>query len=86
MKADINRHFLRLLATFLRVIIIAIEGAENVHPFSGHRIIEKKILHPKANDQLKKTSIRKIFYPNQIQKVLMKFDEMADVFLNLANF
>ena len=39
--------FLRLLATFLGMIIIAIGGAENGHRVFGHRIIEKN-MHPKA--------------------------------------
>ena len=40
---------------------------------------------PKANDPRKKT-ISQIFHQNRIQKVLMKIKEMADVFLNSANF
>jgi hypothetical protein len=41
---------------------------------------------PKANDLRKKKTICKIFHQNKIQKVLMKIEEMADIFLNLANF
>ena len=41
---------------------------------------------PKANDQKKKNSIWQIFHQNFFQKVLMKIEEMANVFLNLANF
>ena len=36
-KAGINRHFLRLLASFLGMILITIGGA----PFFGRRIIKK---------------------------------------------
>ena len=38
-------------------------------------------MFPKANNQRKEKTIRKI-----IQKVLMKIEEMVAVFLNLANF
>ena len=41
---------------------------------------------PKSNDEIKKNSICQIVYLQKFQKVLMKIDEMADVFLNLANF
>jgi hypothetical protein len=41
---------------------------------------------PKANKQKKKRTICQIFHPKKIQKVLMKIEEMADVFLNSANF
>ena len=34
----------------------------------------------------KKNSIGQIFHQQKIQKVLMKIDKMADVFLNSANF
>jgi hypothetical protein len=40
----------------------------------------------KTNKQKKKKTICKIFYQKKIQKVLMKIEEMADVFLILANF
>ena len=41
---------------------------------------------PKANDQKKKKAICEIFHQKKIQKVLMKIEEMADIFLNTANF
>ena len=41
---------------------------------------------PKTNDQRKKKTICQIFHQKRIQKVLMKIEEMAGVFLNLANF
>ena len=41
---------------------------------------------PKANDQRKQKTICQIFHQKKIQKVLMKIEEMADVFLNSANF
>ena len=41
---------------------------------------------PKAKDQKKKKTICQIFHQKKIQKVLMKIEEMADVFLNSANF
>ena len=40
----------------------------------------------KANEQKKKKTICEIFHKKKIQKVLMKIEEMADVFLNSANF
>jgi hypothetical protein len=46
----------------------------------------KKSMHPKANEQRKKKTICEIFHQKKIQKVLMKIEEMADVFLNSANF
>ena len=54
-KADINRHFLRLLATFLNIlgmIIIAIGGAENDYLFFGRRIIKRNAT--KSYDQINK--------------------------------
>jgi hypothetical protein len=41
---------------------------------------------PKANVQRKKKTICHIFHQKKNQKVLIKIEEMADVFLNLANF
>jgi hypothetical protein len=46
----------------------------------------KKSMLPKANDQMKKKRIFQIFHQKKNQKVLMKIEEMADVFLNSANF
>ena len=46
----------------------------------------KKSMHPKAKEQRIKKTICKIFHQKKIQKVLMKIEEMADVFLNSANF
>ena len=43
-------------------------------------------MHPKANEQKKKKTICEIFHQKKIQKVLMTIEEMADVFLNSANF
>ena len=43
-------------------------------------------MHPKANEQRKKKTICEIFHQKKIQKVLMKIEEMADIFLNSANF
>jgi len=43
-------------------------------------------MHPKANKQRKNKTICEIFHQKKIQKVLMKIEEMADVFLNSANF
>ena len=43
-------------------------------------------MFPKANDRKKKKTNSKIFHQKKIQKVLMKIEEMADVFLNWANF
>jgi hypothetical protein len=41
---------------------------------------------PQANNQKKKKIICQIFHQNKIQKFLIKIEEMADVFLNSANF
>jgi hypothetical protein len=41
---------------------------------------------PKANEQKKKKTVYWIFHQKKIQKVLMKIEEMADVFLNSSNF
>jgi hypothetical protein len=41
---------------------------------------------PKANEQKKKKTICQIFHQNKFQKVLMKIEEMVDVFLNSDNF
>ena len=43
-------------------------------------------MHPKANEQSKKKTICEIFHQKKIQKVLMKIEEMADVFLISVNF
>ena len=41
---------------------------------------------PKANDHKIKEDDLSDLSPKKIQKVLMKIEEMADVFLNSANF
>ena len=41
---------------------------------------------PKANDQMKKKTICQISHQKKIQKVLVRNEEMPDVFLNSANF
>ena len=47
----------------------------------------KKSMHPKANEQKKKRrQFVRSFTKKKIQKVLMKIEEMADIFLNSANF
>ena len=46
----------------------------------------KKSMLSKANEQKKKKTICQIFHQKKIQKVLMKIEEMADIFLNSANF
>jgi hypothetical protein len=46
----------------------------------------KKSMLQKANNQRKKETICQIFHQKKIQEVLMKIEEMADVFLNSANF
>ena len=43
-------------------------------------------MHPKAKEQKKKKMICEIFHQKKTQKVLMKIEEMADVFLNSVNF
>ena len=45
----------------------------------------KKNMLPKVIIRLKKNPISQIFHKKN-QKVLIKIEEMADVFLNLANF
>ena len=81
-KADINCHLLRLLATFwgkLRMIEIGPCGRrkrssifQSLHP-------SQKNMLPKANDQKKKKTICKIFHQKKISEILMKIEEMADV-------
>ena len=46
----------------------------------------KKSMLPKAYDQRKQKKICQILHQKQIQKVLMKIEEIADGFLNVANF
>ena len=46
----------------------------------------QKSMLSKANEQKKKKTICQIFHQKKIQKVLMKIEEMVDVFLNSANF
>ena len=41
---------------------------------------------PKASEQKKKKMIFQIFHQKINQKVLMKIEDVADVFLNLSNF
>ena len=41
---------------------------------------------PQGYDQMKKESNSSDLLPKKFQKVLMKIDEMVDVFLNLTNF
>ena len=41
---------------------------------------------PKASDQKKKKAICQIFHQKKTQKVLMKIEEMADVFIDSTNF
>ena len=41
---------------------------------------------PKSYDQMKKKSRFVRSFTKKIQKVLMKIEEMVDVFLNAANF
>ena len=46
----------------------------------------QKNMLSKANEQKKKKTICQIFHQKKIWKVLMKIEEMADIFLNSANF
>ena len=57
---------------------------EGIHFQASHP--SKKSMLPKANEQRKKKTICEIFHQKKIQKVLMKIEEMAGVFLNSANF
>ena len=47
---------------------------------------EPKNMLQKANNYKKKNLVCQIFHQKKNQKVLMKIEEIADVFLNLANF
>ena len=64
------------------MIVIGPRGAER-----GHQTLHpsQKSMLPKANEQKKEKTICQIFNQKN-QKVLMKIEEMADVFLNLTNF
>ena len=78
-------HFLRLLRICWGYYKEAIGGAEGGHPFFSRRILAKNFYSQKLMNKKKKT-ICQIFHQKKIQKVLMKIEEMADVFLNSANF
>ena len=56
------------------------------HPFFSRCILVIKICSLKLTIKRKKKMICEIFHQKKNQKVLMKIEEMADVFLNSANF
>ena len=58
---------------------------KSISIFQTNHILLKKYA-PKSFDFLKKNPICQIFHQKKIKKVLMKIEEMVDVFLNLANF
>jgi hypothetical protein len=78
----------KLLKLFeeLGMIEIGLRGAERGHPFFRPHILAKKVCSQKLTKKRKKKKICQIFHQKKIQKVVMKIEEMADVFLNLANF
>ena len=61
-------------------------GAKRGHPFFRRPFLAKKVCSPKLWGCKKKNLICQIFHQKKIQKVLMKIEEMADVFLNSSNF
>ena len=75
----------KTVANFLGMIIIAIGGTENGHPLFEHCIVEKEFCTQKLWPNEKKNYLEDLS-PKHFQKVLMKIDEMADVFLNSTNF
>ena len=68
------------IANLLRIIEICHRGDESDHPFFRSRIIAQKICSQKLWSYEKRTRFVRF------QKVLIKIDEMADVFLNSTNF
>ena len=59
----------------LKAVWFQLSFFETLHP-------SKKTMLPKANKQRKKKTICQIFHQKEIQKVLVKIEEMLDVFLN----
>jgi hypothetical protein len=58
---------------------------ERGHPFFRHRILTKKVCSQKLTVKGKRRPFVRSFTKKN-QKVLIKIEEMAEVFLNLANF
>ena len=56
-------------------------GAERGHPFFRRCISAKKKEAPKTNNQREKKMVCQIFHKKN-QKVLMKIQEMVEVYLN----
>ena len=61
-------------------------GAKKVHPFFRCGILAKNIHSQKLWTCKKKNLIPQIFHQKKFQKVLMKIEDMADVFLNSSIF
>ena len=81
-KADIIRHFLKLLPICWGYQKQAMVGAESGHPFFRCCILAKKVCSQTAMISWKRNLICQIFNPLKIQNVvLMKIDEMVNVFL-----
>ena len=78
--------FTKIFFEKLRVIEIGPRGRWKRSSIFQTSHPSKKSMLPKANEQRKKKTICEIFHQKKIQKVLMKIEEMADVFLNSANF
>ena len=78
--------FTKLFLGNLRMLKVSPKGRwKRLSIFLSSNPSQKNIIS-KANEQNKKKTISQIFHQKKIQKVLMKIEEMADVFLNLANF
>ena len=59
---------------------------ERGYPFLSSDILAKQNRLPKAKEQKKNRRFVRSFTKKKIQKVLIKIEDMPDVFLNLANF
>ena len=73
--------FSKIVANLPRVIRIGHRGRRK-----WSSIFQSKQYAPKSYDQMKKESDLSDLSPKKFQKVLMKSEEMADIFLNLAYF
>ena len=69
----------------LRMLKVGPRGPKRASNFQASHPSKKSMLS-KANEQKKKKTICQIFHQKKIWKVLMKIEEMADIFLNLTNF
>ena len=77
--------FSDIVANLLRIIEICHRGCWKWSFIFWMSLHSQKHMLPKAMIRWKKNLIFKIIHEKKNQKVLMKIDEMEDIFLNLAN-